>query len=628
MNKKSMTRRDFLNGVAIGVGASALLPFASSSVFSQEPATSDVYPPSRTGMRGSHPGSYEVAHKLAWQGEAPQTFQDTGEEYDLVVVGGGISGLAAATFFQQERGKDQRILVLDNHDDFGGHAKRNEFESQGQMLLGIGGSVFLENPESYSKAARRLLKDIGIDIAKLKQHQDPEYPLTTMGQETGLFIKTGENEGKTVVGRWVAAFHGKGEYKPLVNQLPIPQEEREKLIKFFGGKWDYLIGFSLGERQDYLKSAPYLEFLTEKVGLAPDTARIFDALIRPNYGVGVDGLSVQEAIFGGMPGLESVGWLWDLAAKALIDLEQLYDGRFFPDGNASVPRLLVRNLIPSVAEGNSMDDIATARFDYGKLDADDSAVRVRLNSTAVRVKQEGDEVAIGYVKDGKPFQVKAKHCILACYNGIIPHLCPELSEEQKEGLKYGTKVPLVFTNVVLRDGTPFYKGGAQQYECPHSHYQVVTKAPSVKMDDYQSPQNPSDPLVVFMFRSQVPEKQPGQTGRDVFRAGRTQIYTTPFSTYEKEVKEQLTDMFGEHGFDAERDIEAITVNRWPHGYAYGYMELDDGHFKDGEYPHQIGRKQFGRISIANSDSEVKAYVNGAIDAAWRATREQLFIVNG
>jgi len=627
MNKHSITRRDFLNGVAIGVSASALQSFVSAPAFSQESGTSDVYPPLRTGMRGSHPGSFEVAHKLAWQGEAPKRFHDTGEEYDLVVVGGGISGLAAATFFQQERGKKPRILILDNHDDFGGHAKRNEFESEGQMLLGIGGSVFLENPQDYSKVSQRLLKDIGIDIKKLGQNQDSEYPLTNMRPDTGLFIKTSGNKGKTVVGRWVTAFHGKGEYKSLVNQLPIAQEERDKLVKFFGGKWDYLIGFSLGERAEYLKSTSYLEFLTDKVGLTPDTARIFDALIRPNFGVGVDGLSVQEAIFTGMPGLESVGWLWDIAAKMLIDFDQIYDGRFFPDGNASVPRLLIRNLIPLVAEGNSMDDIATARFDYGKLDTDDSPVRMRLNSTAVRVKQEGEEVSIGYVKDGKPLQVRAKHCILACYNGIIPHLCPELPQEQKEGLKYGTKVPLVFTNVVLMDGTPFYKGGAQQYECPYSHYQVVTKAPSVKMDDYQAPQNQSDPLVVFMFRSQVPEKQPGETGRDVFRAGRTEIYTTPFSTYEKEIKEQLTDMFGEHGFDAERDIEAITVNRWPHGYAYGYMDLDDGHFEDGAYPHQIGRKQFGRISIANSDSEAKAYVNGAIDAAWRATREQLYIVN-
>jgi spermidine dehydrogenase len=351
-------------------------------------------------------------------------------------------------------------------------------------------------------------------------------------------------------------------------------------------------------------------------------------LLRPNAGVGVDGVSVQEALFMGMPGLESVGWLWDLAAKTLIDFDKLYEGCFFPDGNASVPRLLIRHLIPSVAAGNSMDDVAAARFDYSKLDTHDSPVRMRLNSTAVRVKQDGDEVSIGYVKDGRALQVNAKHCILACYNGIIPHLCPELPEKQKEGLKYGVKVPLVFTNVVLRDGTPFHKGGAQQYECPYSHYQVVTKAPSVKMDDYQAPQNQSDPLVVFMFRSQVPEKQPGETGRDVFRDGRTNIYITPFSTYEKEVKEQLTDMFGEYGFDAERDIEAITVNRWPHGYAYSYMDLDDGHFEDGKYPHQIGSKQFGRISIANSDSEAKAYVNGAIDAAWRATREQLNIMNG
>jgi spermidine dehydrogenase len=625
-----ITRRDFLNGVAIGVSSAALLPHASMPAFSQE-AGSGAYPPLLTGLRGSHEGSYEVAHKLAWNGEAPDQFDDTGEEYDLVVVGAGLSGLAAGIFFQQARGKNQRILILDNHDDFGGHAKRNEFEVQGQMLLSIGGAVNLDSPNSFDKVTQQLLKDVGIDLKKLDKAMPPGYPLSTMGENVGYFVKTATGESRTIVGRWFAALHGHGDYKSLIEQLPFSQEEKDKIVRLASGDWDYLVGLSLGERADYLSSTSYHQFLSDKVGLASETLALFDSFLRLNVGVGGDGHSVMEAFTAGAPGVGSVGWLWDLGEKFLtkfvIDIDKPYHSLYFPDGNASVARLMVRKLIPSVADGNSMDDITTARFNYDNLDAADAPVRLRLNSTAVRVKQEGEEVTIGYVKDGEPLQVRAKHCILACYNGIIPHLCPELPEEQKEGLKFGSKVPFVWANVALRDGAPFYKAGAQQYECPYSHYCVVTKAPPTKMDDYQAPQNHSDPLVVFMMRSVAPVKQPGQTARDVYREGRTELYTKPFSVYEKEVRDQLTDMFGEHGFDADRDIEAITINRWPHGYAYDYLELDDGPYAKGEYPHEIGRRQFGRISIANSDSQAEALITGAVDAAWRATREQLYIAN-
>lgn len=273
-----------------------------------------------------------------------------------------------------------------------------------------------------------------------------------------------------------------------------------------------------------------------------------------------------------------------------------------------------------------MDDIVTAHFDYSKLDVEASPVRLRLNSTAIRARQDGAGVTVTYVQDRKPFRVQAKHCIMACYNSIIPHLCPELPEAQKEGLKYGSKIPLIWTNVVLSDGTPFYKAGAQLYECPNSYFSIVTKAPPTKMADYQAPQTPSDPLVVFMMRSPVPIKEPGQSARDLFRLTRHELLEIPFSTFEREIRGQMTDMFGAHGFDAERDIEAITVNRWAHGYAYEYYGLDDD-FAEGSYPHQVGRRQFGRISIANSDSEAYAYLNGAVDAAWRAAQEQLSIVN-
>ena len=577
-------------------------------------------------MRGNHPGSYDNAHPLAWDGEAPDYAKDTGEDYDLIVVGGGLSGLAAACLFRRERGTDQRVLILDNHDDFGGHAKRNEFEVDGKMLLGIGGSVNLENPKNYSKIAKSLLEEVGVDFDKLTVANEGDA-FTTLGDISGLFLKDKNGQGKIVVGKWRRALHGYDDYQDMINQLPLPQSERNKIIKLSSGDWDYLVGLSIKERMNYLTSTPYHQFLKEKVGLSQDTYSIFDSFMRVLWGVGGDSLSVHEALLTGAPGLGSVGWPWGLAESYLFGGDELFTTLLFPDGNASLARLMVRHLIPEVAPGHSMDDIATARFDYSKLDKKNTPVRLRLNSTAVNAVQKGDQVTVRYIKEGKPYSAKASHCILACYNSIIPHICQQLPEKQKEGLKYGSKVPLIWANVVIKDNTPFRKAGAEFYECPNGYFTIITRSPTTNLADYQAPLKDGDPLVLFMMGSPVPIREPDQTVRDVFRQARYELLGTPFSKFEDEIKTQLTDLFAAHGFDADRDIEAITINRWAHGYAYDYTDLFDGEFNKGAYPHEIGRKQFGRISIANSDAGAKAYLDAAIDQAWRAVREQTSIIN-
>ena len=143
--KANITRRDFLNGVALGAAAAtAAAPFSALAMSSIEATSASYYPPLLNGMRGSHEGSFEVAHALAWRGEKPSQYKALDEHYDLVVVGAGISGLAAAYLYRKQKGPDAKILILDNHDDFGGHAKRNEFQVDGKMLLAFGGSVNLE----------------------------------------------------------------------------------------------------------------------------------------------------------------------------------------------------------------------------------------------------------------------------------------------------------------------------------------------------------------------------------------------------------------------------------------------------------------------------------------------------
>lgn len=628
-SKKTITRRDLLDGVAITIAAGAIGTSASAQGLLGEAAVApkpEYYPPTLTGMRGNHPGSYDNAHPLAWNGEAPDYAADTGEEYDLIVVGGGLSGLAAACLFRRERGAGQRILILDNHDDFGGHAKRNEFEVDGKMLLGIGGSVNLENPKNYSKIAKSLLADVGVDFGKLAVANEGDA-FTNLGDEAGLFLKDKNGQGKIVVGKWRRALHGYDDYEDLINQLPLPQSERSKIIKLSSGDWDYLVGLSIKERMDYLTSTSYHQFLTEKVGLSPDTFSLFESWIKVLFGVGGESLSVHEALLTGAPGLGSVGWPWGLAERYFFGGDEPFETLLFPDGNSSLARLMVRHLIPAVAPGNSMDDIAAARFDYSKLDKKNAPVRLRLNSTAVNAVQNRDQVTVRYVQNGKPYSAKANHCILACYNSIIPHICPQLPEKQKEGLKYGSKIPLVWASVAIKDNAPFRQAGAELYECPNAYFTIVTRSPTTKLGDYQAPMKDGDPLVLFLMGCPSAKRDPDQSVRDVYRQARYELLGTPFSTYEDHIKTQLTDLFGAHGFDAERDIEAITINRWAHGYAYDYTDLFDGPFKKGAYPHEIGRRQFGRISIANSDAGAKAYLDAAIDQAWRAVREQTFIIN-
>ncbi|EED31218.1 twin-arginine translocation pathway signal [gamma proteobacterium NOR5-3] len=626
---KPISRRDFLNGIAVTSAMAVLAPGeapAETSPGAYTPgATAGSYPPLLNGIRGSHDGSYEVAHQLAWRGIRPQSYRDTGEEYDLVIVGAGISGLAAAYFYQQNSSPRQRILILDNHDDFGGHARRNEFLHEGRMLLGFGGSINLEHPENYSPVAKALLNELGTDMARLERALPPDYNFASLGGVSGLYVKSGQQFGAAMLtGRWMQAFHASGDYRDLIEQLPFDALEKGRLVDLIEGKTNLLGGMSLAEKLNYLKTTSYHAFLRDRAGLSDASIALFDPLLRVSNGVGGDSLCVADALAQASPGLRSMGYLGKLSHSLLFDEEQPYRALFFPDGNASIARLLVRRLIPAAATGRGMDDILASRFDYAQLDRASAAVRLRLSATVVNVVHRGKgSVDIEYVESGAACSVRAGRAILACDNGIIPHLAPELPEAQKEALSYGVKTPFIWVNVLLRNGAPFFAAGAEFYTCPGSYFELVSRAPPASFADFDAPAQPHGPLVVFMAHSPAPLNSGKDTARDLYRRGRQSLYTTPFATYEREIRQQLSAMFGAHGFDADRDIEAITVNRWPHGYAYNYNSLYDPEWKPGTAPHELGRQRYGRISIANSDSEAMAYVDAAIDAAWRAAKEQL-----
>ena len=625
---RKITRRDFLNGVAV-TAAAGLMPWQLLAQGEKLPQSSpNYYPPALTGLRGSHPGSFETAHALRdgtfW--ESAGTPQEIGENFDLVIVGGGISGLAAAHFYRKSAGPNARILILENHDDFGGHAKRNEFRVGKRTLLGYGGTYSIETPEPYSAVSKGVIEELGIDVASFQKHLNREL-YGAGGRSPKIFFDKetfGTDElvddpypfpgGET----YDLAVAGSDAWAHFLAEAPIAEQARKDVSRLCRDKKDYLPGLNFEQKQARLARISYKTFLTELVGVHPDVIRLYQTVSQPLFGYGIDAVPALDASDTGYPGFIGMG----IAAEGLENERKYFF--HFPDGNASIARLLVRKLVPAAIPGNSADDIVTARANYAKLDDQKSAVRIRLNSTVVRVKHVGDpsqaaEVEIAYARSGKVYSVKAKRCILACWNQMIPFLCQDLPDSQKEALASATKVPLLYSNVVLRNRAAFDKLKANSIYAPGGYHTHVDIDLPVSIGDYHCPRAPQDPIVLHMSKAPC---QAGLPARDQHRIGRIELFTTTFETMERNIRQQLARSLGPGGFDPARDIAAITVNRWPHGYAYEYNSLFDSFvLEGGETPCEVARKPFGRIAIANSDAGAHAYTNEAIDQAWRAVGE-------
>jgi spermidine dehydrogenase len=621
--KRGISRRDFLDGVALAAGGMALSPLISLANSGQT-FSHTGYPPSLTGMRGNHPGSYEVAHALARYGQRPTDFAPVDGIYDLVVVGGGISGLTAAYLYKKRAGPNAKILILENHDDFGGHAKRNEFSLDGRTLLGVGGSLNLEQG-AMGDAALTLLEEIGVDFAGLRQAIDPEYMISDPLAEHGLYLNANDfGADRSINGPWNLTWAGFGDFSAAIRSLELPAADEAGLIALIGAEKDFLRGVPDEEREQFLHETPYATFLSERVGMSESGIKIAEPWIKALFGVSANSVSIYEALKAGAPGATSVTPAAPDTAEAEEVDPDLYRYPIFPDGNASVARLLVSHLIPRAVSGDAAENIVTRVVDYGRLDREGASVRLRLNSTAVNVTNREDGlVDVAYVVDGKNRVVRCRSSILAGYAGMVPSLCPELPVEQRQNLAYGVKVPFICTNVLLRSGAAVRKQAVSGYQCPGSFYSLVASAPPLSLGGYEAPTAEDDPLVVWMISAPAPKATGGESARDLCRLGRHSLLSMSFEEIETATLSQLTGMFGSSGFDAKTDVEAITVNRWAHGYAYEYMDLHDPKWPPGEAPHELARAPIGRISIANSDTEAHAYVQSAIDAAIRAVNEIL-----
>ncbi len=594
MNRK-ITRRNLIHGLGIAaLGLSLPAGLAGRRLSPADAKTAGrYYPPTLTGLRGSHPGSFEVAHELALESKDFDTGKDLGEDYDLVVVGGGISGLAAAYFYRQRFGKDSSILILENHDEFGGHATRNEFHQGGPMRLVWGGDFNLEY-SAFSEQGNALLTGLGVDIDRLLKHNDFNYG--NDGRLGPAIYFDAETYGRDVL---VPGFTPRwGDFASIlkgIDSVPLRQESRDSLKRFYSLRADMLEGRSPEERRQFLRQISYLDFICQYGGLTEEAADIFYNATHGYWGVGADSLSVAECAGAGLPMAHLLGGEPDTSGS--IGGEIVH----FPDGTASLARLLVRALIPGVAAGQGMDDIVTAAFDYSQLDRSESPIRLRLNSTVVRVNETDGAVSVSFIRDGKTANVKGRTCVLACYHSMIPYLCPQLPAAQLEALAYQVRRPLLLTNVLIRDTRAADKLGISGAYCPGRLHGATWLVKGIEVGGYRHDwQDPG--AAVMQFWGSVAPVRRGMDIRSQHRSSRMRMLAMKFEDFEREVRTVLDGMLGPAGFSAADDILAITVNRWPHGYAYDYLDLWDPEWPPGEAPHEIARKPFGKITFANSDA--------------------------
>ncbi len=441
----------------------------------------------------------------------------------------GISGLSAAHFFRKAR-PDARILLLDNHDDFGGHAKRNEFTHNGRTYIGYGGTQSIDSPAPYSAVAKALITELGIDVARYSKVLDSALYKSLGLRSASFFDKETFGADRLVVGDVARRGVSRGGRRSATLS-------RRDLKRLLTEQFDPMPGLTSAEKKARLARMSYADFVTKLWKLDPGVvcavpnahARTLRRWCRRGAGAGRlrPRASRLRRRWDSMPGPAPDKTTTRFAMTRPSDYYF-----HFPDGNASVARLLVRRLVPDAIPGSTVDDVVTARADYSKLDV--AASPVQNSSEQLRacacatpdLRAPRRQVEIAYLQNGGTLKtVTTSAAVLACWHTVIPAICPELPAAQKTALDFAIKVPLVYTNVFIRSWTAFQKLGVQRISTPGMWHTSVGLDFPVSLGTYKHQTNPAEPVVLHLSKAAC---KPGLPVREQHRAGRSELLSTSF----------------------------------------------------------------------------------------------------
>ncbi|WP_283135325.1 NAD(P)-binding protein [Rhizohabitans arisaemae] len=636
---RPISRRDLLDGFVAAAGLAALgstagctadLGHRTRLIGTPELSVPPVrpYPPGLTGSRGSVEPALSVPHALRDARFWPQAGRPvpTGERYDLVVVGAGISGITAAYRWAKER-PDARILVLDNHDDLGGHARANEFPAGNRPLIGHGGAPSLNAPSTWTKHGKALLRELGVRLRRFDRAFDQRlYPGLDMHDSVFCDAETFRRDRLVVFrpGKTTAEW---------IEETPMAEQAKRDLLMLFENPPDWFPGLSGVRKQARLADLTYTGFLRDVCRVHPDVLGFVRTMPSEDWAYGSDTFGAIDA-WGSADGYRYPGFTG-------LGLDDTVPSRYnspsvtkdwpardpdihhFPEGTFALVKLMVRRLIPGAVPGRDMDDVTLGRIDYGTLDRPANRVRIRLSRPVVSVRHDGSPsaastVTVGFFDGSRVRTVSARNVILACWHTMIPYICPDLPPDQQAALRQAVKLPLVSATVRLRDWEAWRKAGIHRTRFTGAYWAGAALAHPVSLGGYACPKSPAEPILAHLTHTPaVGGMAPAQGAV----AGRYQLLNTPYDHLEYTIRDQLARLLGPGGFDPARDIEAITVNRWAHGHAPEYIRPWHDFYPDGPFPADTARRPFGRIAIAGSDSVPAAFADAAVSAAYRAVAE-------
>lgn len=603
------SRRDFLNGVLIGAGAELLS--ARAPAFAQ-PAAPDSYAPSGSPWTGyGGVGDYrwsngnteavrEAAHAIRDHRYSDISGVPVSESYDLVVIGGGFSGVTAAYEFSKRRKFGQTCLLLENHPIIGGEAKQNEFDVDGHRLVAPqgsnGGLVFKRSsgPVSYGEGRYQTYADYYREL-----NLPDRFELEPVAGDAEKYLLPNDHfdpmylEKQYSVGYY---FGNRGwAHNPIAahfENTPWSAVARKGLDDFVNNRRDVVSGVADVDR--WLDSISYYDLL-DKLGYGREVKQYIDPLLGVgNFGVCGNAISAFAAKRLTLPGT-----IASHEKSRFIGVDVVS----FPGGNAAILRAMLKRLLPDSLPGDgSLRNIVEGRMDFSVFDRSNRPVRVRLGSTVLHVQHEGspdtaDSVLVTYICDGKLNKVRAKTAVVASGGWVTRNIVADLPERHVHIYRQFRYAPVLVANVAVRNWRFFDKLGftvARWFTGLGWH---VCIRRNVALSGNTRPLTPDNPIVLtFYIPFLYPDADPTLQGS----LGRAQLLSTSYAEFERQLLEQMSAMFGAVGFDAKRDVAGVVLNRWGHAYFAPPLGFFFG--PPGQPPgHEVLRKPHGRIILAHSE---------------------------